>query len=101
MFTTCTTLVKQALRDALGNGNTHWEAIARKVKGIMFIATPHARSNIPNYVKYLGKTYRPTVTLDELEIHHPALRNLNQWFQANCATRSLATPTTLPKLRQI
>ena len=90
-------LVKQAIRDALGNGNSHWEAIARKIKGIMFIATPHSGSNIPNYVKYLGKTYRSTVTLDELEIHHPALRNLNQWFQANCVKLGIAVEVLFEK----
>ena len=63
----------------------------------MFIATPHSGSNIPNYVKYLGKTYRSTVTLDELEIHHPALRNLNQWFQANCVKLGIAVEVLFEK----
>lgn len=90
-------LVKQAIRDAMGNGNPHWESIATNVRAIMFIATPHSGSNIPNYVKYIGKAFRSTVTLDELEIHHPALRNLNQWFQSNCVKLGIAVEVLFEK----
>lgn len=77
-------VIKQALSHALGYGNPQWEKIANNTKAMMFLATPHSGSDISNYVKYLGKVYRASVTVDELESHHPQLRNLNTWFRNNC-----------------
>lgn len=77
-------VIKQALSHALGYGNPQWENIAKNTKAIMFLATPHSGSDISNYVKYLGKVYRASVTVEELESHHPQLRNLNTWFRNNC-----------------
>jgi hypothetical protein len=78
-------VVKQLLSHATGYGKSEWEQIATSTKAIMFLATPHSGSDVSKYIQYIGKIYRASVTVEELESHHPALRNLNLWFRNNCA----------------
>ncbi|NEP76829.1 MAG: hypothetical protein F6K39_00700 [Okeania sp. SIO3B3] len=69
-------LVKQMLRHAIDFGIPEWKAILDQTKGIVFFSTPHSGSNIANLVKYMGWIFRTTVSIDELEAHHPRLREL-------------------------
>jgi pimeloyl-ACP methyl ester carboxylesterase len=78
-------VVKQSLRHARDLGNPDWKCIAQNARGIVFLATPHSGSDLANYLKYLGKLLRTTVTVEELEAHDGALRQLNLWFRNNCA----------------
>ena len=78
-------VVKQLLQQATTYGNTDWERLSSHTRGIMFMATPHAGSDFPNYLKYLGGLYRSSVTVEELQSHQPALRALNVWFRNNCS----------------
>jgi pimeloyl-ACP methyl ester carboxylesterase len=78
-------VVKQLLRHACDFGNADWKRIALNTKGIAFLATPHAGSDLASYIKYLGKLLRTTVAVDELKAHDASLRQLNLWFRNNCA----------------
>ena len=77
-------VVKQLLNHAASYRKSEWEEIALNTKAIMFLATPHSGSDVSTYIQYIGKIYRASVTVKELESHHPALRNLNLWFRNNC-----------------
>ena len=78
-------VVKQLLRHAVNYGKVEWEEIASNSKAIMFLATPHSGSDVSRYIQYIGKFYRASVTVEELESHQPALRDLNLWFRNNCS----------------
>lgn len=74
-------LVKQMLRHANDFGNPDYQRIADQTRGLVFLSTPHSGSNIANWIKHLGTLLRTTVSVDELEAHHPRLRELNTWFR--------------------
>ncbi len=74
-------LVKQMLRHANDFGNKDYQRIAKQTKGIVFLSTPHSGSNIANWMKYLSTVLRTIVSIEELESHHPRLRELNTWFR--------------------
>jgi hypothetical protein len=74
-------LVKQMLRHALDFGEPRWKAAVENTQGIIFLSTPHSGSNLANWVKYIGEILRTTVSIDELEAHHPRLRELNLLYR--------------------
>jgi hypothetical protein len=72
-------LVKQMLRNGRDYGK--WNAIASKTKGIIFLSTPHSGSDMASWIKYIGGILRTTVSVEELEAHHPQLRDLNLLYR--------------------
>lgn len=82
-------IVKQLLRSARELGVSDWTPIAQSIRGIVFIATPHSGSDLSNYMQYLSVLTRPTVATNDLEAHHPRLRELNDWFRNNVANLNL------------
>ena len=72
-------LVKQMLRNARSYGR--WKAIASQTKGIVFLSTPHSGSDMASWIKYIGGILRTTVSVEELEAHHPQLRDLNLLYR--------------------
>jgi hypothetical protein len=47
----------------------------------VFPSTPHAGANLASWIKYLSTLLRTTVSVEELEAHHPRLRELNDWYR--------------------
>lgn len=84
-------LVKQALRLASESRNPDWRAIAEHTGLIVFLSTPHSGADIANWIQYLGKLLRTTVTVEELEAHHPRLRELNDWYRDNVEDLGITT----------
>ena len=74
-------LVKQMLRHAWDYGTPEWKLIVEQTKGIVFLSTPHSGSNMANWIKYIGGILQTSVSIDELEAHHPRLRELNQVYR--------------------
>jgi len=70
-------LVKQMLRNAQDFGTPKWKAIAAQTQGIVFLSTPHSGADIASWIKYIGVILGTTVSVAELEAHHPRLRELN------------------------
>jgi HAD superfamily phosphoserine phosphatase-like hydrolase len=73
-------LVKQMLRHAVSYGNTAWQRIAEQTKGVVFLSTPHAGSELGTWLQYM-RLLLPTVSTQELEAHQPNLRDLNLWYR--------------------
>src|SRR4051794_31893158 len=73
-------LVKQVLRTGETLGQPEWRDVVRQVRGITFLATPHAGARLAGYVGALGHLLRASVSVRELEADAPALRDLNLWF---------------------
>jgi hypothetical protein len=75
-------LVKQILRDADTFG-LEYQHISKALRGIVFLATPNAGSDLASWGRYLSFMFGTTVTMRELEAHGPQLRTLNLWFRDN------------------
>ncbi len=84
-------VAKQVLRHAATMGMEDWEPISQSCRGVVFIATPHAGSNLANYVKYLTLVLRPTKAVDDLEAKSAPLRNLNDWYRNNSGKLNIGT----------
>ena len=73
-------LVKQILRHATSFGVARWESVARSTRGIAFIATPHAGSDLAGFAQLARLVLRTNEQVGELRAHHPRLRELHAWF---------------------
>ena len=74
-------LVKQMLRHALDFNNPLWQKIAEQTKGIVYLSTPHSGADLASWTKYIGSIVSRTVSLEELEAHHPRLLELNEVYR--------------------
>lgn len=77
-------LVKQLLRHASSIAK-EYRHICGSTRGVVFLSTPHAGSDVANLVSYLGFFLRTTVAVAELQAHEPRLRELNLWYRNNVA----------------
>jgi len=84
-------LVKQLLRHAGDFGNPAWKAIATQTKAIVFLSTPHSGADLASWIKYISGLLRTTVSVEELEAHHPRLRELNTWYRGQVASLGIKT----------
>lgn len=84
-------LVKQLLRHAGDFGNPAWKAITTQTKAIVFLSTPHSGADLASWIKYIGGLLRTTVSVEELEAHHPRLRELNTWYRGQVASLGIKT----------
>jgi hypothetical protein len=73
-------LVKQLLRQAYDYGNPDWRAIAEITQGIVYLSTPHSGSGLANWIDKIG-ILQSSVSVEELEAHHPRLRELNEVYR--------------------
>lgn len=91
-------LVKQLLRHAMEMQNPYWQRIAKQVKSVVFLATPHRGSNLASVLSNiigvlgaLGTIPRITVSVKELEASAPALQDLNSWYVSNATKAGIET----------
>ena len=83
-------LVKEMLRKATDGSVPEGEALAKNTKGIVFLSTPHAGSNLANFIGYL-KFLLPSVSVEELQTQEPRLRELNTWYRNNVGKLGIQT----------
>jgi len=74
-------LIKQILRRAWDSNESRWKAIVDQTKLNVFLSTPHSGVEMANWIQYIGKLLRTTISIEELEAHHPQLRELNDWYR--------------------
>lgn len=91
-------LVKEALRTASGSKRAEWRAIVGNTRAILFLSTPHSGANLANWLNYLQSFIRTTISVDELQAHHPRLRELNEWYRDNAPDRGITTFVYCEKL---
>ena len=84
-------VVKQVLRTGFEFGEPAWEAIAQQTRGIIFLATPHAGSQLADFMSKLGTLLQQTVTAKELKKNEPVLRDLTLWYRNNLPKRGVET----------
>ena len=73
-------LVKEMLRNAQ---TFKKKAVIQQTKGIVFLSTPHTGSHLANLVDKIGILARTSVSVNELKVHIPQLRQLNEWYRQN------------------
>jgi hypothetical protein len=83
-------VVKQILRHSAEMAIPEWVSIARSTLGIVFLATPHAGSNLATFIKVLNVS-RPTRTVLALTAHCPHLKELADWYRQNAAGLGIET----------
>ncbi|MEH1947926.1 MAG: hypothetical protein V7K77_13370 [Nostoc sp.] len=81
-------LVKEVLRTAQ---NFRRQAIIEQTKGIVFLSTPHTGSHLARLIEHISILARPTVNVQELREHAPALRSLNEWYRQNVDNLAIDT----------
>jgi len=73
-------LAKQILFTATGRSHNEYGRFAGRIKGLVFLGTPHNGSRIADFVKAL-RLFRSSVAIDELKKNAPHLRELSSWFR--------------------
>jgi protein SERAC1 len=81
-------LVKEMLRNAQ---TFQKKAVIQQTKGIVFISTPHTGSHLANLIDKIGILARTTVSVNELKLHIPQLRQLNEWYRQNVDSLEITT----------
>ncbi|WZF15877.1 AAA-like domain-containing protein [Nostoc sp. UHCC 0302] len=81
-------LVKEMLRNAQ---TFQKKAVIQQTKGIVFLSTPHTGSHLANLVDKIGILARSSVSVDELKVHIPQLRQLNEWYRQNVDSMDITT----------
>lgn len=83
-------VVKQILRHSIEMAVPEWAPIATSTLGVVFLATPHAGSNLASFAKAFQLS-RPTRTLLALTAHCPHLKELGDWYRQNAARIGIET----------
>lgn len=84
-------VVKQMMRHPDTYSGHGWEKIRDQIRGLIFFGTPHSGSKIANWAGFLNLFVRPSVSVEDLEHHTPALKDLNAWFR-NYVDKNLRKP---------
>jgi hypothetical protein len=82
-------LVKQILR-ASADLAPRYQKISEMTRGVVFLATPHAGSNLSNFAQGL-RLFRPTAAVKDLEAHNPYLQDLSDWYRNNAPKLTIST----------
>jgi hypothetical protein len=84
-------LVKQMLSTSLGRAHNEYGLLAGRIKGIVFLSTPHNGSRIADYVNAMRIVLRSSAAIAELKQNAPHLRELGGWFRNNALSRDWKT----------
>jgi pimeloyl-ACP methyl ester carboxylesterase len=81
-------VIKKALHRGLGFGVERHVAVARRIRGVVFIGTPHFGSFLASIA--LGVPFfRPSPQIKDLEAGNAELEELNGFFLQNVATQKI------------
>lgn len=81
-------LIKEMLRNADTYGK---QAFIDKLKGIIFLSTPHNGSHLANTVGIFNTLLQTTVSVEELEANNPWLRDIDVWYRQKVGKFGIAT----------
>ena len=83
-------LVKQIIRASADLALQRYQKISEMTRGVVFLATPHAGSDLSNFANGL-RIFRPTVEVKDLEAHSPYLQDLSDWYRNNAPNINIST----------
>ncbi|SFL94800.1 alpha/beta hydrolase [Nitrosomonas communis] len=84
-------LVKEILKLANESNYGSWKPVAEQTRFIVFLSTPHSGANMANWINYIGKLLRTSVSVHELEANNPQLLELNNWYRSNAERLKIKT----------
>ncbi len=84
-------LIKQILRSASDSGQIAKRTFLDAVRGIIFLATPHAGSEKATWFTSYAKILFPSVAIAELQAQSAQLRDLNSWYRNNARKLGIET----------
>jgi pimeloyl-ACP methyl ester carboxylesterase len=84
-------LVKQILRTGFDKVDPRWEVLARAVRGVIFLATPHTGSNLADVAEVLGSILGPSAATSDLQMDGAKLRSLKEWYVFNSVLQNIET----------
>ncbi len=79
------------VKQAMELGNTYGKAFAKHTKGIIFLATPHAGSDLANVFLKLGFIGRVTQSINDLTAHNPELDRIGNWYREQAPLLGIVT----------
>jgi len=79
-------LAKQMIRTAYDSRHHDLVKLVGRIRGIVFMATPHTGSDVASFLRMFQCILRTQPVTRELERNAAALRDLNCWFRDNCST---------------
>jgi hypothetical protein len=82
-------LAKTLLRTARTSNSAEWDRIARNVRGVLFLATPHSGSMAASIHNVLRVVTRSTAAIEDLRRESPYMEDLNDWFRSNFSALNL------------
>ena len=84
-------LVKQILRTGYDNVEPRWLSFAQAVRGVIFLATPHAGSNLATVIGTLRRLVGPSVAMGDLIADAPNLISLKEWYARRSSSLNIET----------
>ncbi len=75
-------VIKTALVNAMTQGVARYEALAKRVRGVVFVATPHAGSQLASLAKVMSFMLRINDQVGNMASHDVHLRNLSEQFRS-------------------
>ena len=84
-------VIKTVIADAGSKGDRRIATLVDRIRGVVFIASPHAGSQLANLARAAGFVLRANVQVGNMQAHDPHLRQLNQRFRHAAAERGLET----------
>lgn len=82
-------VAKEIISQALTQGVDEWKEIANQVRGVSFLATPHAGASLANFAKFLGIVLNASPQVEDLQQHSGNLANLHDGFKATVRDRGI------------
>ena len=92
-------IIKKMLLLAQSSQEEEIQSLAKNTRGVVFYSTPHTGSQIAKINPVLKYIVFPSVEVQELEMNHPALIDLNSYFKtfvSQFKTRVISFGETLP-----
>jgi pimeloyl-ACP methyl ester carboxylesterase len=84
-------VVKQLLRQAADRPGTPEGSVLEAVRGIVFIATPSAGSEVATWVDRFRSVFASTPAIKDLQADGPYLRDLAIWYRDRAPQEDIAT----------
>ncbi|AQR64423.1 hypothetical protein BXU06_04630 [Aquaspirillum sp. LM1] len=75
-------VIKTLITQSMHKDDPRHQAMVRRIRGVVFIATPHQGAELANLAQAIGKLLRPNPQVGNLQLHDPHLRQLNRSFGA-------------------
>ena len=84
-------VVKHVLRKADQARNETRRALLANTRGVLFLATPHAGSELATLLDAFREIFGATVTIEELRAHDVHLHDIYDWYQTKAPEHDIRT----------